>query len=163
MRHALLFPLLLASCAGASSSAVKVDTPAWSIPALVADDAVSVEVLFPAGSVSSAGPLEGGIGGVRHPEASGWIDFVATFPECGRWRTEVMFADGPDGEVTTWVEDRVGNKDGRSYNVTGPMVASEAAPKPSRDGSPLDAGLHRHDPVHGRRRVGRGVGRRVQW
>ena len=102
MRHALLFPLLLASCAGASSSAVKVDTQAWSIPALVADDAVSVEVLFPAGSVSSVGPLEGGIGGVRHPEASGWIDFVATFPECGRWRTEVMFADGPEGEVTAW-------------------------------------------------------------
>ena len=143
MRHALLIPLLLASCAGVSSSAAIVDTPAWSIPAMVADDAVTVEVLFPAGSVSSAGPLEGGIGGVRHPEASGWIDFVATFPECGRWRTEVMFADGLDGEVTTWVEDRVGNKDGRSYNVTGPMVASEAAPKPSRDGSPLDAGLHR--------------------
>ena len=143
MRHALLFPVLLASCAGASSSAAKVDTPAWSIPAIAAAEAVTVEVLFPAGSTSSAGPLEGGIGGVRHPGTSGWIDFVATFPECGRWRTEVMLTDGPEGNVTAWVEDRVGNKDGRSYNVTGPMVASQATPTPSKDGSPLDAGSHR--------------------
>ena len=143
MRHALLFPLLLASCAGPSSNAVTADSPAWATPAVVADDAVSVEVLFPAGSVSSAGPLEARDGGVRHPETAGWIDFVATFPECGRWRTEVTFTDGPEGNFTTWVEDRVGNKDGRSYNVTGPMLASKAAPTPSKDGSPLDAGLHR--------------------
>ena len=79
MRHALLLPLL-ASCASPSSNAITADSPAWATPAVVADDAVSVEVLFPAVSVSSVGPLQGGIGGVRHPEAFGWIDFVATFP-----------------------------------------------------------------------------------
>ena len=113
MRHALLFPLLLASCAGPSTNAVTVDSPAWATPAVVADDAVSVEVLFPAGSVSSAGPLEARDGGVRHPEASGW-------------RTPPSLASSGPAELTEPAGKRTSTETASSATTAGVAQAGES-------------------------------------
>lgn len=142
MRQLSCLPLLLAACAGAGQA----DLAPWPIPAAIAPDAAVVQVDLTTDSRSSDGalaPAPGAsvTGGIWHTSDSGWIEFEATFPACGRWRTEVLTLEGlvEDGGVTVWVEDRPENKDGRTYNVTGPMPVRSAA----RDGSPLDVGTHR--------------------
>lgn len=67
-------------------------------------------------------------------------EFTVTIAEPGRYKTEVI----AKGEGAVWVEDYIGNPDGRTYNITGAIpVNSTDYVSVSRDGSPLNAGEHK--------------------
>ena len=67
-------------------------------------------------------------------------EFTVTIAEPGRYKTEVI----AKGEGAVWVEDYIGNPDGRTYNITGAIpVNSTDYASVSRDGSPLNAGEHK--------------------
>lgn len=68
---------------------------------------------------------------------SGWIDFELEVPACGRYRTEVFVEDATAKSVV-WVEDYIGNPDGRSYDITGPLAVVDGVA--TATGSPLDVG-----------------------
>ena len=72
----------------------------------------------------------------------GWFEFQVRIPAAGGESVGVRTADG-DG-ATVWIEDYVGNKDGRTY-ITSPIALrpSPRAAETSRIGSPLNAGEHR--------------------
>jgi beta-glucanase (GH16 family) len=85
-------------------------------------------------------------GALRLPSDSGWTEFELTVPVTGRYRcTFDLAAARPTGDtpVTVWIEDHVGNPDGRHYDVTGPTAAAPEGCRVARDGSPLAAGNHR--------------------
>lgn len=69
-------------------------------------------------------------------------DFTVDVPVTGRYRLVLdVAATGPG---TFWVEDYIGNPDGRSYDITGPLAVQEAGERTFIvDGSPLQAGEHR--------------------
>lgn len=67
-------------------------------------------------------------------------EFTVNVTEAGRYKTEVIVK----GEGAVWVEDYVGNPDGRTYNITGAIpINSEDYLSVSREGSPLNVGEHR--------------------
>ncbi len=69
-------------------------------------------------------------------------DFTVDVPVTGRYRLLLdLEASGPG---TFWVEDYIGNPDGRTYDITGPLAVEEAGKRKFVvDGSPLQAGEHR--------------------
>ncbi len=77
----------------------------------------------------------------------GWLTYKINVPAAGRYKVE-LFAQTPDTAlVNCWIEDYVGNKDGRSYNITGNMALQTATDNTNfkitqKDGSPLDSGVH---------------------
>lgn len=82
---------------------------------------------------------------LRATDANGWFEFQVRIPAAGRYESilDVRAVDGE--EVTVWIEDYVGNPDGRTYDITGP-IALDPAPRAaeiSRLGSPLNVGEHR--------------------
>lgn len=72
--------------------------------------------------------------------SSGSLSYDINVPAPGRYKVEVV-AQGI-GEV--WIEDYRDNEDGRTYNITGAMIvnAPNEAGLVSKDGSPLNAGVH---------------------
>lgn len=69
-------------------------------------------------------------------------DFTVDVPVTGRYRLALDVA--ATGAGTFWVEDYIGNPDGRSYDITGPLSMTEAGARTFIvDGSPLKAGEHR--------------------
>ena len=65
--------------------------------------------------------------------------FDIEIPVAGRYRIEVL----AKGKAVLNLEDYIHNQDGRNYNITGAMPVASATPTiVSRDGSPLNAGLH---------------------
>lgn len=71
--------------------------------------------------------------------AEAWLEYEIEIPEPGRYR--VSFFGISLGKGSIWMEDYVGNKDGRTYNITGSVrIFNHAA---SVDGSPFNKGLHR--------------------
>lgn len=72
--------------------------------------------------------------------SSGALDYDINVPAAGRYKVEVIVA----GVGELWVEDYRDNKDGRTYNITGAMMvnAEDETIAVSRDGSPLNAGVH---------------------
>jgi beta-glucanase (GH16 family) len=80
-------------------------------------------------------------GGVRLPEGASWIDFDLDVALAGRYRCEIQVADH-EGPVVVWVEDYIGNPDGRCYDITGPTTPA-ADGLAVRLGSPLDRGPRR--------------------
>ncbi|NEN22709.1 family 16 glycosylhydrolase [Cryomorpha ignava] len=63
--------------------------------------------------------------------------------EAGRYRIEFLMNSNRDSS-SVWIEDYVGNKDGRTYNITG-TIPVENGKEPIlhfRDGSPLNKGGH---------------------
>ena len=67
----------------------------------------------------------------------GSVDFELEIPVCGRYRTEV-FVEGAADKSVVWVEDYIGNPDGRSYDITGPLSVVDGVA--TATGSPLDVG-----------------------
>lgn len=66
------------------------------------------------------------------------LPFTLKVNETGRYRVTVF---GPKCEgCEVWIEDYVGNPDGRTYNITGAMELSSG--RASKDGSPLAVGEH---------------------
>lgn len=71
---------------------------------------------------------------------SGSLDYDINVPSAGRYKIEVVVA----GEGQLWIEDYRDNKDGRTYNITGeiPVNSPDGTITVSREGSPLNAGVH---------------------
>lgn len=68
-----------------------------------------------------------------------WLEYEINIPEPGRYR--LKFQGAAEDRVSVWMEDYVGNKDGRTYNITG--LVSLANGDGSVDGSPLNKGIHK--------------------
>lgn len=75
-------------------------------------------------------------------DSAGWLSYDVTIPTAGRYRVQVIARTGDTASV--WLEDYIGNPDGRTYNVTGsiPVAPGAAFSTVSIDGSPFDAGVH---------------------
>lgn len=87
-------------------------------------------------------PAADGNVAARSDAEAGAIDFEFEAPAAGRYRCEIALADAPKG-AEVWVEDYVGNPDGRSYDITGPIQAPVGSSTVSRTGSPMDKGARR--------------------
>ncbi|MEQ9188426.1 MAG: glycoside hydrolase family 16 protein [Cryomorphaceae bacterium] len=66
------------------------------------------------------------------------LPFTLDIIETGRYRVTVFGTECAGCEV--WIEDYVGNPDGRTYNITGSIDLSNG--RASKDGSPMAAGEH---------------------
>ncbi|MFK7773091.1 MAG: family 16 glycosylhydrolase [Saprospiraceae bacterium] len=73
-----------------------------------------------------------------------WITFDVDIPVAGRYKFEINASAQMDSS-TAWMEDYIDNKDGREYNVTGsiPISKNNTFTILSKDGSPLNKGLHK--------------------
>ncbi len=77
-----------------------------------------------------------------------WLAFDVKVPLPGRYRCEIKLASSSNSEGSCWIEDYYDNKDNRTYNITS-SVHVPATRKGgvysvmSKDGSPLDSGLHK--------------------
>lgn len=84
---------------------------------------------------------------VSPDESDSWVSFEANIPQAGRYQVEVVASGVEKGSAHVWLEDYIGNKDGRTYNVTS-NISLEAGASPkviltgSKDGSPLNSGTH---------------------
>jgi len=80
---------------------------------------------------------------VRLKGEKSWLTFEIEVPEAGRYITEIQAKTSTEG-VKLWIEDYVGNKDDRTYNITSGIetVASQDFTSYKRDGSPLNKGKH---------------------
>ena len=74
--------------------------------------------------------------------ASGWIALEVPVETTGRYQAQIR-AQAPQGAIF-WLEDYADNPDGRTYNITGsiPAPADTAWRQLTRDGSPLEKGMH---------------------
>ena len=67
-------------------------------------------------------------------------DLPVSIPETGRYTVTI---NGETADASTvWIEDYIENKDGRTYDITGPLKLSGIG-EVSVDGSPLQAGEHK--------------------
>jgi len=78
------------------------------------------------------------------PDA-GWLEYTVEVPATGRYDALISVEPMGEAETTVWIEDHVGNPDGRHYDITGP-IALEAGSELTvveRHGSPMAEGTHR--------------------
>jgi len=90
--------------------------------------------------------LESGQEVILVPEG-GWIAFDVPVKLAGRYKVQVHLSSASGDPLSCWIEDYVGNKDGRTYNISGSMEPGTSDQPGSyvtlhRDGSPLNAGIH---------------------
>ena len=73
-----------------------------------------------------------------------WLSYNVIIPMEGRYKFELSASAAAEG-VTAWMEDYIGNKDGRTYNITSttPITPGENFSITSKDGSPLNKGMHK--------------------
>ena len=83
-----------------------------------------------AAAASSGGVTAAADGGLAFADASGWIDFPLEVETTGRYRCQVAVSDCGGG-TTVWIEDYIGNEDGRCYDITAPM----AKPRKTKPGA----------------------------
>jgi beta-glucanase (GH16 family) len=121
-------------CLPAVCRAQEVSTPR-------AADEVVITAAFPA-SARASGPFVLVPEGLRLGSEAGWIDFELEVPVAGRYRCDVVIEGRPPAGSTVWVEDRIGNPDGRTYDVTAPISLPADGGSATKDGVPLDAGPH---------------------
>jgi beta-glucanase (GH16 family) len=92
-----------------------------------------------------ANPGGGNIVCVEGQEA--WLAFNVPVTEAGRYRCEINVAAGSVNPGSLWIEDYYDNQDGRTYNITGRIEMPAANSKDfitvTKEGSPLNSGLHR--------------------
>lgn len=103
---------------------------------------MTIDVTLGAGTASS-GDVTAVDGGVRLAFDDGWLEFALPVAVAGRYRCELTVVEEARADgASAWVEDYVGNPDGRTYDITGPMPLPRGGVV-ARDGSPLDVGSHR--------------------
>lgn len=78
-------------------------------------------------------------GGLVFADATGWIDFPFRVETPGRYRCDMAVA-GNAAEATVWVEDYIGNPDGRCYDITAPTAVPAGGGAVHKIGSPLNTG-----------------------
>jgi len=78
------------------------------------------------------------------PAGKQWFSFAVEIPVAGRYRVEVVGRAASDEPTVVHVEDAIDNEDGRHYDITAaiPLSAGDFQTV-HKDGSPLNAGLHR--------------------
>jgi beta-glucanase (GH16 family) len=85
-------------------------------------------------------------GAFVHATEGGWIALDVKIPVAGRYQSQIQLSSGSEKSLNCWIEDYYDNKDERTYNITGnisiPGPSSTFAVH-SKDGSPLNAGLHK--------------------
>lgn len=66
-------------------------------------------------------------------------------PVAGRYRVSVKAKNLSSSPGSLWIEDYITNSDNRTYDITGPMevAVGDDWTEVTRDGSPLNTGLHR--------------------
>ncbi len=105
-----------------------------------------VVVIKPSSLTDSLGAFAASTDGeiLTSSDAGQWLGFDLKIDVAGRYRTEVVATTTEDG-ASVWVEDYVGNPDGRTYNVTGemPFEGTGQSETSSRDGSPFNIGTHK--------------------
>ncbi|MBK8610973.1 MAG: glycoside hydrolase family 16 protein [Chitinophagaceae bacterium] len=72
----------------------------------------------------------------------GWLTFDIEVPAPGRYRVSLDAEATGAAPVACWIEDYIDNKDGRSFNITGEILASKTGTS-LIDGSPLNKGVHK--------------------
>lgn len=135
--NSLLHSFVLVGAACLSADATN-DNDSSPKPILV-DPRSSVATSAGACEAADKGPL-------RTATDTGWLEYVVDVPKGGRFHSTVVARTLDVKPVKVWIEDYVGNPDGRTYDITGPMVlkpGGEAPVELGRAGSPLDAGEHR--------------------
>ena len=80
-------------------------------------------------------------------EADQWLAFEVDIPTAGRYKTEIIGTSSAEEGGAVWVEDYIGNKDDRTYNITGDIRIGNTEDLNtlasfSRDGSPMNKGKH---------------------
>lgn len=130
--------LLAAGCAATAED----------VPVVVEASAPVVVTVAPGSAVAnSAGlALSAEAPAVGTGAESGWLEYEIEIPVCGRYRSTLLVEVEGGGERTVWLEDHVGNPDGRTYDITGPIPVGAPTQGPievGRDGAPLDAMTHR--------------------
>lgn len=140
----LVYTFLLASLSlGVSCKPNKTDQTAQDEPAVT--DAT--EVLVEAESYTEASrsfeqqTSEGAV--YVESDSAGWLAFDVEIPVAGRYQTQVHISSSSEADITCWVEDYYDNKDDRTYNITSTLVAVPSFSTISKDGSPLNTGLHK--------------------
>ena len=75
---------------------------------------------------------------------TGTMEMEVAIPEAGRYRVSVLAQNLTDSTGAWWLEDYIKNTDARTYDITGPVEvpAGNDWMTLSRDGSPLNAGVH---------------------
>lgn len=83
-------------------------------------------------------------GGTVKLDSGQWIGYNLKVPVAGRYKTGVIAKAEAEG-ASLWIEDYVGNSDGRTYNITGALdiAVGEELKESYVDGSPLNS-----DTVH---------------
>ncbi|QNL21595.1 glycoside hydrolase family 16 protein [Hyphobacterium sp. CCMP332] len=73
------------------------------------------------------------------------IDFEIDIPTAGRYKVSIYAKSNAEKSIL-WIEDYIGNKDDRTYNITGNLAfannGTEDFVEMSIDGSPLNKGIH---------------------
>lgn len=77
--------------------------------------------------------------------SDGWIALDVNIPVAGRYRSQIHLSSKSNKPSICWIEDYYDNKDDRTYNITGNISFPDTSAFLTRgkDGSPLNAGLHR--------------------
>lgn len=76
-----------------------------------------------------------------HPDTV--LDFSVEIKTAGRYRSKVVVKNEGDTPASIWIEDYVGNPDGRTYNITAGMEVAADASEVFKEGSPLNVGTHK--------------------
>ncbi len=71
------------------------------------------------------------------------LDFSVEVKTVGRYRSKVILKNEGDGPASIWIEDYIGNPDGRTYNITAGMEVPVGATEVFKEGSPLKIGTHK--------------------
>ncbi|MEE2939511.1 MAG: glycoside hydrolase family 16 protein [Planctomycetota bacterium] len=119
-------------------------------------DEVHVRVAASSAIATSSTARPAGDGSaLRSTAEDGWFEFEVEVPVAGRYESVLDVRAVGDGPVTLWIEDYVGNPDGRTYDITGPisLQPSPRSGETSRSGSPLNVGGRRMRVHHSGGRV----------
>jgi len=138
-KHTISITLFLTTilCSCATPPEQKSDAPSDLTEVIQSDDFISVEAKsFVAASSNDIPKAK-----VMRLSIEEWLSYEVNIPEAGRYRIEVIGSAPEGGSV--WIEDHIENTDDRTYNITGMMAFEDGAISTSRDGSPLNAGIHK--------------------
>lgn len=78
--------------------------------------------------------------------SDGWFSLDVNIPIAGRYKSQIQLASQSNEAIKCWIEDYHDNKDDRTYNITGDIIVvnpSDNFSIYSKDGSPLNSGLHK--------------------
>ncbi|MCB0707012.1 MAG: family 16 glycosylhydrolase [Saprospiraceae bacterium] len=97
-----------------------------------------------AGSAVSIENTTDGKGQLVLVSGESWLAYDVDVAVAGRYKIEVHAWSQTD-TASIWMEDYIDNTDGRTYNITGSMFfpASASLAPQSKDGSPLNKGIHK--------------------